>query len=74
MERGFSIIEAGLQLASNFEYFMLAEKYGWRHEDIMKLTRAEAVYYMLAPAAYEKRRKRFESRRDKLKRFFKINR
>ena len=31
---------------------MLAEKYGWTHEEIMRLSSTEALYYLLAPEAF----------------------
>jgi len=42
----------------NFEPYILAREYGWPHSEIMNLTRAEALYYLIAPAAYERYLKR----------------
>ena len=38
----------------NFEPYILAKEYGWTHDEIMQLTRAEALYYIIAPSAYDK--------------------
>jgi len=56
VEHGFSHIAAGIRLNHAYEYFLLAERYGWTHHDILSLTRAEALYYLLAPIAYERER------------------
>jgi tryptophan-rich sensory protein len=49
---------------------LLAEKYGWGPEQILSMTRPEAIYFLMAPSAYEKWKKRTESRRNKLMRIF----
>jgi len=54
MGLGFSHIQAGIMLNKAFEHYILAKEYGWTHEEIMKLTRPEAAYYLIAPQAYEK--------------------
>ena len=54
MGHGFSHIQAGIELNKSFEYYLLAKEYGWTHEEIMNLTRPEAIYYLLAPRAYER--------------------
>jgi len=45
-----------------YEYYLLAERYGWTHSQILELTRAEALYYLAAPLAFEKhvRRRRVD--------------
>ncbi|MCS6783789.1 MAG: hypothetical protein RMI43_05350 [Candidatus Caldarchaeum sp.] len=58
MEHGFSQLSAGIRLNNAYLFFLLAEKYGWTHREILGLSRPEALYYLLAPVAYEKQLRR----------------
>ncbi|MCS7145341.1 MAG: hypothetical protein RMJ28_06990 [Nitrososphaerota archaeon] len=42
--------------------YLLAERFGWTHEDIMRMTRAEALYYAAAARLAEREAERAAKR------------
>jgi len=49
----------------NREYlpFLLAERFGWSHGEIMQMTSAEALYYLAAAQIADRERERAAGRR-----------